>query len=275
MSLQPGQHPSDMWGYLLVAGMCVAVRAAPAGAAGRRGGGARAPGRLRAGPLRRLPGAEHLRAGVRRRAAQRPAPVGVRAGGDAGGADVAVAVQPAGSSTVSTWVSTVLATAGGLARRGQPAAAAGPVGGAGGASRRPGARAGGAGPAGRRRGAAAHRPRAARRGRPLDERHRGAGRRGPPRHRHPARGGPSARWRRSRPTSRAALAEMRRLLGVLRQEGEPRRSARPGARAGRPGRAGRRRSGTPGCRSAARSRASRRRCRRASTCRRTGSCRRR
>ena len=75
--------------------------------------------------------------------------------------------------------------------------------------------------------------------------------------------------------SRGALVEMRRLLGVLRDEGDE-----PDARAPAPGladldRAGRTGRATPGCACGCRSRASLPRCRRRSTSRRTGSCRRR
>ena len=84
----------------------------------------------------------------------------------------------------------------------------------------------------RRRGARADRPRAARRRRPRRQRDRRAGRCRRGRARRATRRGPRRRCARSEAPAAEALAEMRRLLGVLR-DGRRRRRARAAARARR------------------------------------------
>ena len=116
-----------------------------------------------------------------------------------------------------------------------------------------GARAGartpsGSGPPDRDPGAAADHPRAARRARPRDERDGRAGRRrgAPARHRRP-RSGARPRWPRSSTPAARSMAEMRHLLGILREAARSRQVSPRGPAAdpgrprgpGRPGRRGR------------------------------------
>ena len=83
----------------------------------------------------------------------------------------------------------------------------------------------------RRRGAAAHRPRAARRRRPQPERDRRPVRRRSPRHRRASRTRPKQALAAVETTSRSALDELRRMLGVLRRRGLGRAGPHTGARA--------------------------------------------
>ena len=90
-------------------------------------------------------------------------------------------------------------------------------------------------------GAAADRPRPPRRGGPLDERHRRPGRRRAPRHRGAARDRSATPSAASRSPPGKGLVEMRRLLGLLRSEGDTTDDVRHGT-----GRGSARRRPAPG-----------------------------
>ena len=166
-TLQPGQHPADLWGYLLVAGMSlpfVLHRRAPLMTVTVVLGLLVVYALV---PYSAYPGliAFVLLFAVAAHSDRRRSVIALVA--TLGGADRGRCRAAGGNRRPIDLGVHRARHGGGVARGGQPAAAEGPHGRAARARRRPGAGARRPGPTGRRRGAAAHRPRAARRGRAL------------------------------------------------------------------------------------------------------------